>query len=147
MSVLTGKDVSFKMFDEYRYHQYVTSKNTNSITGSIIILYSKWAYNTPALFNTSFIIIVVSLSRIQILSRWTLVIILGWRKMAYSPRTKPNATYHQLFWKYACLAKVAQQKDVCVYGKLLRSCTINCGSGRKCQNIYNIVSEWFIFWK
>ena len=58
MSVLTGKDVSFKTFDEYRYHQYVTSKNTNSITGSIIILYSQWAYNTPALFNTSFIIIV-----------------------------------------------------------------------------------------
>ena len=31
--------------------------------------------------------------------------------------------------------------------KLLGSCRIYRGCGAKCQNIYDIVSEWFIFWK
>ena len=31
--------------------------------------------------------------------------------------------------------------------KLLGSCTIYYGFGAKCQNIYNIVYKWLIFWK
>ena len=54
-----------KTFDEYNmYHEYnaVSSicnvPRSNSITGSIFILYSKWAYNVSVQFNTLFIIIV-----------------------------------------------------------------------------------------
>ena len=114
--------------------KHLTSTDiTNSITGSIVIVYWKWAYNELVLFDTSFIIIVgytfgfdEALQSFLIGEKWL-----------PPPGQMPLPVTISPFEKNQVVQRLLNKK-------MWESKTSYCGCGGKCQYIYIIVSEWFM---
>ena len=98
-------------------------------------MYSKWAFNAPVLFNTSFIIIVGYTFCLDGARNYSWLEKNGFPLPGKCLRQLPLALL-----KICKSCKCCSTKR-CVCRKLLGSYTVYCGCAAKCQNIYNIVSE------
>ena len=133
MSVLTGKDVSFKTFDEYRYHQYVTC---NTPIQSLVP-------SSYCIRNGHIMLLFYLIRRLSSL--------LDTHFVSMDPRNYSWLEKNDFLLPDKCLRQIppdllkicksckgcSTKRYVCQ--KLLGSCTIYYGFGAKCQNIYNIV--------
>ena len=135
LPVLKGKDLSFRTFDEYIYHQYVTC---NTPIQSLVP--SSYCIRNRYIMRLFYLISCLS----SLLD--THFVSMDPRNYSWLEKNGfllPDKRLHQLL---PALLKICKSCKGCstkryVCWKLLGSCTVYCGCCAKCQNIYNIVSE------
>ena len=135
ISVLKRKDVSFKTFDEYIYHQYVTcntpvqslASSSYCIRNGHIMRLFYLIHRLSSLLDTHFVLMDPR--------NYSWLEKNGFLLMDKCLHQLPPALFK------TCKSCKCCSTERCVCQNLPGSCTVYCGCGAKCQNIYNIVSE------